>query len=72
MITATTDHKKTDLLWLSFQSLTVFFYIQSSDGQPDRYFTIRDLPVISAGCSIPIISISVGTMSARHPPSRSL
>ena len=34
------------------------------------YFLIsRECPVISLGCSMPIISISVGTMSARHPPS---
>ena len=34
------------------------------------YFLIRsDFPVISAGCSIPIISIKVGAMSAKHPPS---
>lgn len=31
-----------------------------------------DSPVISAGFSIPIISISVGAMSARRPPSRSV
>jgi len=37
------------------------------------YFLINnDFPVISAGCSIPIISIIVGTISARHPPSRSV
>ena len=36
------------------------------------YFTNNDFPVISAGCCIPISSISVGAMSARHPPSRSL
>ena len=34
------------------------------------YFLIsRDFPVISFGCSIPISSIRVGAMSARHPPS---
>ncbi len=34
------------------------------------YFLINsDSPVISGGFSIPIISISVGTMSARQPPS---
>ena len=35
-----------------------------------NYFLInKDLPVISAGCSLPITSIKVGIMSARHPPS---
>lgn len=34
------------------------------------YFLIsRDFPVISSGCFIPIISMSVGAMSARQPPS---
>ena len=34
------------------------------------YFLIsRDFPVISFGCSMPISSIRVGAMSARHPPS---
>ncbi len=34
------------------------------------YFLIsRDSPVISLGFSIPIISIRVGTISARRPPS---
>ena len=37
-----------------------------------NYFTNRDFPVISAGCCIPISSISVGAMSARHPPSLNL
>ena len=32
----------------------------------------NDLPVISFGCSIPIVSINVGTMSAKHPPSASI
>ena len=36
------------------------------------YFMISDFPVISLGCSIPIISISVGAISARQPPSLSL
>ena len=36
------------------------------------FLTIRDLPVISSGCFIPIHSISVGTISARHPPSLSV
>ena len=37
------------------------------------YFSTRsDFPVISAGCSIPISWISVGTISARHPFSRSV
>ena len=35
-------------------------------------FISRDFPVISAGCSIPMISIIVGIMSARHPPSLSV
>ena len=35
------------------------------------YFTNKDSPVISAGCSNSIISRSVGAISARHPPSRS-
>lgn len=34
------------------------------------FFINKDFPVISAGCSIPIISINVGAISARHPPSR--
>ena len=29
----------------------------------------KDFPVISFGCSIPINSIRVGAISARHPPS---
>ena len=34
------------------------------------YFLIsKDFPVISAGCSIPISSIIVGMISARHPSS---
>ena len=34
------------------------------------YFLINnDFPVISTGCVIPIVSIKVGTISARHPPS---
>ena len=34
------------------------------------YFLInKDFPVISAGCSFPIISIKVGMISAKHPPS---
>ena len=33
------------------------------------FFTRRDLPVISLGCSLPITSIRVGTMSARTPSS---
>ena len=38
-----------------------------------HYFLISsDSPVISAGFSMPIISSSVGAMSARHPPSRSV
>ena len=37
-----------------------------------NYFTNSDFPVISLGCSIPISSISVGAMSARHPPSLNL
>lgn len=37
---------------------------------PAIYFLINnDLPVISSGWLIPIISIKVGTMSARQPPS---
>ena len=37
-----------------------------------HFLTISDFPVISAGCSMPITSISVGTMSARTPPSLSV
>ena len=33
------------------------------------FFINKELPVISSGCSIPINSIKVGTISARHPPS---
>ena len=36
------------------------------------YFTNKDFPVISAGCSIPINSMSVGMISAKHPFSRNL
>ena len=36
------------------------------------YFTNNDAPDISFGCSIPINSINVGAISAKHPPSRSL
>ena len=36
------------------------------------YFTNKDFPLISFGCSIPISSISVGTISHKAPPSRSL
>ena len=36
------------------------------------FFTRRDFPVISSGCSIPISSIRVGTISARRPPSLSV
>ncbi len=36
------------------------------------YFTNKDFPVISFGCSIPISSIRVGTISHNAPPSRSL
>ena len=35
------------------------------------YFTSRDFPVISLGCSIPISSMRVGAISARQPPSLS-
>ena len=50
-----------------------------NNGQTDSYIkpgaglsyflTRRDLPVISTGCSRPIISIRVGAMSAKQPPS---
>ncbi len=36
------------------------------------YFTNKDSPVISAGFSIPIISIKVGAISASLPPSLSV
>ena len=36
------------------------------------YFTNKDFPVISAGCSIPINSMSVGMISAKHPFSLNL
>ena len=46
--------------------------IQKMDelSSPGIYFLInKDCPVISLGFSSPIISIRVGAMSARHPPS---
>ena len=36
------------------------------------YFTNKDVPDISFGCSIPINSINVGAISAKHPPSLSV
>ena len=52
----------------SRNSQSVFLVVSIS---PLRsYFLInKDFPVISFGCSIPISSINVGAISARHPPS---
>ena len=52
------------------QDIFILLHIFSSFTHSDYFRTRRDLPVISLGCSIPIISIMVGTMSARQPPSR--
>ena len=41
-------------------------------GKLRGYFTNKDFPVISAGCSIPINSMSVGMISAKHPFSLNL
>ena len=47
-----------------------------ASGEPEglslvRHFTMSDLPVISAGTGIPMLSSIVGAISARRPPSRS-
>ena len=51
----------------------LLWFLRSYRKYSGDYFLInRDFPVISAGCSIPITLIRVGTISARHPPSRSV
>lgn len=48
----------------------IYCIVSSHTNDLSVYFLInRDFPVISAGFSIPISSIRVGTISARHPPS---
>ena len=51
------------LLFLPFykKSFYAFYFLSKS------YFTNKDFPVISSGCSIPINSINVGAISAKHP-----
>ena len=68
-----------------WKSLCLFFLFFTGENSLDEteitknilsakylYFTSRLFPVFSLGCSIPISSIRVGTMSARQPPSLSL
>ena len=52
------------------QDIFILLHIFSSFTHSNYLRTRRDLPVIYLGCSMPIISIMVGTMSARQPPSR--
>ncbi len=59
--------KKEFLLFIQTKRRNSFFLLNH-----DYFLINNDFPVISAGCSIPIISIIVGTMSAKHPPSRSV